>query len=120
MDDEQAEYERLKKRAERFGLEMPVAKAPKAKKTKPEDMTDEEFDKRVARAEEFGYTDPLVEQVKLIRRAKRFGIDIPKATKVTKTPKATKGGKKSFTLNSGLKVVLPGGKKQGKKTRKLE
>ena len=79
LDDEAAEFERLKARAERFGTEAPVAQAPKSKKVKPEDMTDEEYDKRVARAEEFGYVDPLIEKVKLLRRAKRFGIEPPKA-----------------------------------------
>ena len=91
LDDEQAEYERLKARAERFGSAPPVAKPPKSKKVKPEDMTDEEFDKRVARAAEFGYVDPLVEKVKLIRRAKRFGIEPPKPKK---TP-VTKGKRRS-------------------------
>ena len=77
LDDEQEKFARLVERAKRFGTEMPKATAPKATKSKVEDMSDEEFDKRVARAKEFGYVDPLVEQVKLLRRQKRFGFVPP-------------------------------------------
>jgi hypothetical protein len=94
VDDETTRYQQLVDRAKRFGTEIPKARAPKAKKVTAADMTDEEFDKRVARAAEFGYVDPLVEQVKLLRRQARFGFVPPKPKKNSGAPNMEKQMKK--------------------------